>query len=92
MNALRPGLAISGRRISVIFAISADMTESLRHEIEKLPADAWKPLRKVTDKGLIAGRKEWADVVFVPSKGSTKKDAVPDRYLAIRCNFSLSVI
>jgi hypothetical protein len=84
MNALRPGITISGRRINVIFAISADMTESLRHEIEKLPEDTWKPLRKVTDKGLIAGRKEWADVVFVPSKGSTKKDAVPDRYLAIR--------
>jgi len=84
MNALRPGLALSGRRINVMFAISADMTESLKHEIEKLPEDTWKPLRKVTDKGLIAGRKEWADVVFVPSKGSTKKHAVPDRYLAIR--------
>jgi hypothetical protein len=84
LNALRPGLTIQGRRISVMFAISADMTESLKGEIEKLPEEAWKPLRKVTDKGLIAGRKEWADVVFVPSKGSTKKDAVPDRYLAIR--------
>ncbi len=49
MNALRLGITISGRRIKVIFAISADMTESLRHEIEKLPADAWKPLRKVTN-------------------------------------------
>jgi len=84
MDTLRPGITISGRRIKAIFAISADMTASLRGEIEKLPNDAWKPLRKVTDKGLIPGRKEWAEVVFVPSKGSTKKDAVPDRYLAIR--------
>jgi hypothetical protein len=84
MNALRPDLTISGRRIKVMFGISADMTESLKGEIEKLPEEAWKPLRKVTDKGLIAGRKEWAEVVFVPSKGSTKKDVVPDRYLAIR--------
>ena len=78
MNTLRPGLAISGRRINVMFA------ESLKHGIEKLPEDTGKPLGKVTDKGLIAGRKEWAEVVFVPSKGSTKKHAVPDRYLAIR--------
>ena len=84
MDALRPGLTIRGRLIKVIFAISADMTESLRGEIEKLAEDEWRPLRKVTDKGLIAGRKEWAEVVFVPSKGSTKKDSVPDRYLAIR--------
>lgn len=83
MDTLRD-LSINGRHIKVIFAISADMTESLRGEIEKLPSDSWKPLRKVTDKGLIAGRKEWADVVFVPSKGSTKKDSTPDRYLAIR--------
>jgi hypothetical protein len=84
MDTLRGGLTIRGRCIKAIFAISADMTESLRAEIEKLPEPSWKPLRKVTDKGLIVGRKEWAEVVFVPSKGSTKKDAVPDRYLAIR--------
>jgi hypothetical protein len=41
-------------------------------------------LRKVTDKGLIAGRKEWAEVVFVPSRTKEKKDDTPDRYLAIR--------
>jgi Transposase DDE domain group 1 len=84
MDALRPGLTIRGRRIKAIFAISADVTESLKREIEKLPSEEWKPLRKVTGKGLIAGRKEWAEVVFVPSKGSTKKNSVPDRYLAIR--------
>jgi hypothetical protein len=38
----------------------------------------------MTDKGLIAGRKEWAEVVFVPSKTREKKDDAPDRYLAIR--------
>jgi hypothetical protein len=84
MDALRSGLKINGRHIKTIFAISADMTGSLKGEIEKLPSEEWKPLRKITDKGLIAGRKEWAEVVFVPSKGSTKKDTVPDRYLAIR--------
>jgi Transposase DDE domain group 1 len=84
MDALRPGLTVKGRCVKVIFAISADMTESLRGEIEKRTEDSWKPLRKITDKGLIAGRKEWAEVIFVPSKNSTKKDSFPDRYLAIR--------
>lgn len=84
MDTLRRGLIINGRYLKTVFAISADMTESLKREIEKLPSEDWKPLRRVTDAGLIAGRKEWAEVVFVPSKGSTKKDSVPDRYLAIR--------
>jgi hypothetical protein len=84
MLALRPGLAVRGRRVKAIFAISADMTESLRGEIEKLAEDEWRPLRKMTDKGLVVGRKEWAEVVFVPTKNSTKKDSFPDRYLAIR--------
>jgi hypothetical protein len=84
MDALKPGLLIHGRRIKVIFAISADMSESLKGTIEELPEEAWKPLRNVTDKGLIAGRKEWAEVVFVPSKTKEKKNDTPDRYLAIR--------
>lgn len=84
MDALKPGLLIRGRRIKVIFAISADMSESLKGAIMQLPEETWKPLRKVTNKGLIAGRKEWAEVVFVPSKTTEKKDDAPGRYLAIR--------
>ena len=70
--------------MKAIFAISADMTASLKSEIEKLTEDAWKPLRKMTDRGLIPGRKEWAELVFAPAKNSMKKDSFPDRYLAIR--------
>jgi len=68
----------------VEFAISADMTEELRASIQALPQEVWKPLRKVTDKGLIVGRKEWAEVEFIPSQPSRKKKMQPDRYLAIR--------
>jgi hypothetical protein len=71
-------------RPRIEFAISADMTDELRAPIQALPEEAWKPLRKVTDKGLIVGRKEWAEVEFVPSKSSRKKRMHPDRYLAIR--------
>jgi hypothetical protein len=71
-------------RPRIEFAISADMAEELGTAIRTLPEEAWKPLRKVTDQGLIVGRKEWAEGVFVPSKPSRKKNMKPDRYLAIR--------
>jgi hypothetical protein len=84
MDALKPGLLINGRRVKVIFAISADMSDSLKGTVEELPEEAWKPLRKVADKGLVVGRKDWAEVVFVPSRTKEKKNDTPDRYLAIR--------
>jgi len=71
-------------RPRIEFAISAEMTEELKGAVEALPEESWKPLRKVTDRGLIVGRKEWAEVEFVPSKASRKKMMQPDRYLAIR--------
>jgi hypothetical protein len=71
-------------RPRIDFAISADMTEQLRAEIQKLPEEAWKPLRKVNEKGWVVGRKEWVEVEFVPTKSSRKKGMKPDRYLAIR--------
>ena len=33
---------------------------------------------------LIEGRKQWAEVEFIASAASVKKDMKPDRYLAIR--------
>jgi hypothetical protein len=71
-------------RPRIEFAISADVTEELRAAIQAAGEETWKPLRKVTDQGLIVGRKEWAEVEFVPSKPSRKKKMNPDRYLAIR--------
>jgi len=71
-------------RPRIEFAISADMTEELRAVIQKLPEKAWKPLRKVNEKGWVVGRKEWAEVEFVPTKSSRRKGMKPDRYLAIR--------
>jgi hypothetical protein len=71
-------------RPRIEFAISAEMREELRVAIQGLPEEAWKPLRKVTDQGLVIGRKQWAEVEFVPSQPSRKKNMKPDRYLAIR--------
>jgi hypothetical protein len=62
------------------FAVSADMTPQLRAEIEKLPEEAWKVWK--TEKGGVV--REWAEVVFVPSRRSEKRDTKPYRYLTIR--------
>jgi hypothetical protein len=84
LDEMREGIELDGKKVSVYFAISADMSEALRGKITSLSEPAWKPLRKITDKWLIEGRKEWAEVEFIPSAASVKKDMKPDRYLAIR--------
>lgn len=65
------------------FAVSADMTPQLKAEIEALPPGAWQPWREKTTKetGVI---REWAEVVYVPSQKTEKKESKPNRYVAIR--------
>lgn len=84
LDKLRQGVEHNGKAVPVYFAISADVSEALRGKIASLSESAWKPLRRLTEKGLIEGRKEWAEVEFIPSASSVKKDMKPDRYLAIR--------
>ena len=79
LDNLSEGITVKGKQVRVKYAISADMTAALKAEIEGLPEDAWKPLRKLTEKGLVEGRKEWAEVEYIPSKGKSV-----NRYLAIR--------
>lgn len=84
LDKMREGIELHGKQIPVYFAISADVSDVLRGKIASLNESAWKSLRKLTAKGLIEGRKEWAEVEFIPSAASVKKDMKPDRYLAIR--------
>ena len=84
LDKMRAGVEHNGKQIPVYFAISADVSEVLRGRIVSLSESAWKPLRRLTEKRLIEGRKEWAEVEFIPSASSIKKDMKPDRYLAIR--------
>ena len=62
------------------FAVSADMTRQLRAEIDKLTPEEWQ-LWEVEKGGYV---REWAEVPYVPSRSTEKKDAKPYRYLAIR--------
>jgi hypothetical protein len=62
------------------FAVSADITQRLKREIEELADGAWHLWRTEKD-GVI---KEWAEVPYVPSRVSEKKDTQPYRYVAVR--------
>ncbi len=62
------------------FAVSADMSEALHGEMEKLMPDEWK-IWKVEGDGFV---RDWAEVAYVPSRKTEKRDLKPFRYLAIR--------
>jgi len=62
------------------FAVSADMSQGLRQEIEALPPDAWKAW-KTEKRGML---REWAEVPYVPTHRYERRDSQPYRYLAIR--------
>ena len=62
------------------FAVSADMTQALRREVLALAPQAWQFWSQEAD-GVV---REWAEVAFVPSHRTERRDAQPYRYLAIR--------
>jgi hypothetical protein len=62
------------------FAVSADMSPQLRAEVVGLPSDAWQEL-SVEPDGFV---REWAEVAYVPTRASERKDSEPYRYVAIR--------
>jgi DDE family transposase len=62
------------------FAVSADMSKALQREIVALPPEAWSVYAQ-EERGII---REWAEVAYVPSRKTEKKDAPLYRYLAIR--------
>jgi hypothetical protein len=62
------------------FAVSADMSKALQREIVALPPEAWTVCGQEAN-GVI---REWAEVAYVPSRKTEKKDAPVYRYLAIR--------
>lgn len=62
------------------FAVSADMSQQLRAEIERIGIDEWQPW--VVEKGGFV--REWAEVAYVPSRSVERRDVDPYRYLSIR--------
>jgi len=62
------------------FAVSAEMHQQLKQEIEQLPDNAWHLWK--TEKGGVI--REWAEVPYVPARKNEKRDSRPYRYVAIR--------
>ena len=62
------------------FAVSADLSPQLRAAITDLPPAAWQFWAEEPG-GFV---REWAEVPYVPSRVSERRDTQPYRYLAIR--------
>ncbi|MFI5340676.1 MAG: IS1380 family transposase [Candidatus Methylomirabilales bacterium] len=64
----------------VAYAISADLSEQLKAEIQRLPKTAWQVEREEPD-----AIRAWAEVPYVPDDGDHRKDRpCVRRYLAVR--------
>jgi len=72
-------------RFGVIkFAIGADMTPSFRDAVSEVGESDWHRLYRKVDGCLVDTGQEYAEVCFVPSELSRKKDGPEYRFLAIR--------
>jgi hypothetical protein len=80
VNWLRDEQRAGGPRGRIGFAISARMSEPLHAAIRVVPESAWQPYGAPHPDEI----RECADVPFVPSEKTEKKDLQPLRYVAIR--------
>ena len=72
--------------VGIDFAVSADMSQELRRQVQAIPGDAWQPYRSLNNRTHQTEERQWAEVTdFVPAwKRNLKKNGVPLRYIAIR--------
>jgi hypothetical protein len=80
MNWLRNEQRAGGPCGRIGFAISARMSEALHAAIEAIPEKEWAPYGESHPTEI----RECAEVPFVPSEKSEKKETQPLRYVAIR--------
>jgi hypothetical protein len=80
VNWLRDEQRAGGPCGRIGFAISARMSEPLHAAIRVVPESAWQPYGDPHPAEI----RECADVPFVPSEKTEKKDLQPLRYVAIR--------
>jgi len=63
-----------------LFAVSADMSPQLRGAILELAEEAWQFWKQEKSGAVL----EWAEVPYVPSRKTEKKDVPVYRYVAVR--------
>lgn len=68
------------------FAVGAQITPQLIAEVSKLPADAWKRLKRPDPEGgePTTTKHEYAEVVYVPNEASRSKSGPLYRFLVTR--------
>jgi len=75
----------TNRRFGVIeFAIGVDVTPEFKKAVSEVGASDWHRLRRNVKGELVETGQEYAEVCFVPSGLSRKKDGPEYRYVAIR--------
>ena len=82
MDWLRNEQRPDGPQGPIGFAISADMSKELKAVVVTLPETAWTPYQAPGQE--LDAEREWAEVPFVPSEPSEKKNRQPLRYVGIR--------
>jgi hypothetical protein len=80
VNWLRDEQRPEGPQGRIGFAISARMSEALHAAVKAVPEKNWEPYGESHPEEI----RECAEVPFVPSEKSEKKDTQPLRYVAIR--------
>jgi hypothetical protein len=70
------------------FAVSADMSQALRREIETLAPEEWHFWAQERSGAV----REWAEVPFVPSRKNEHRDTKPYRYVAVRIRTAQGVL
>lgn len=82
LNWLRDENRSEGPKGPIGFAISADMSPQLRAAIVALPNESWIPYQAPGEE--VDEQKDWAEVPYVPTEASERKETQPLRYVAIR--------
>ncbi len=75
-----PNRAGGPQGVKIHYAISARMVVDLAVAIKQIPEDKWATINKDNDGTL----RQWAEINYVPSMRSERKDAIPRRYIGIR--------
>ncbi len=66
--------------VKILYAISAKMVVELADAVKQVPENKWITINTASDGTL----RQWAEIDYVPSLPSERKDALPRRYIGIR--------
>lgn len=69
---------------TIEFAVSADVTPTLKTAVADISEHEWQTLYKKVDGKKVATRQQWADVCYVPNEIARKKHGPQYRFIVVR--------